>query len=1194
MLLRIAAFELRYQLRQPLVWAMAAVFFALSFVATITDALAIGGAIGSLNRNAPYVVVRMLGDLSLVGAFIVVAFVATSVLRDFERRTDELVFSRPIRPRDLLLGRFIGSMTAACLCFACSALGLFVGSLMPWLEPERIGPHDPRPYLVGLTFMAWPTLVVLGVLLFALATRVRHIVAVYVALVGVLVAYFSAAAMFGDLESQKAAALLDPFGLTAFALQTRYWTIVEKNALLPALNGELLWNRLLWLTCAGGLLFWAVGTFQYDRAVRPSKRRAVAPDPLPEAPALAWRRRHPAFASGTSWRQFIGALTFETRTIVLGVPFLLILAFGLINVLANIGYLDLMMGTPVWPVTYLILVAVRAGYSFLLNIILTFYAGEMVWRERNLRLEGIVDALPAPTWIRLLAKLGALWATVFVFIAAGMIGLAGYQLSRGFTHLEPALYLQGLLVEAMPFLLVAALALFFQVLANQKFVGYLLMVLYLIWTGVAPTLHFDHYLYRFAETPSAPYSDMNGWGHFALPLFWFNLYWAFAAGVLLCLAHALWVRGYEWRWRSRLRTARAVLHGPALVTILLLLGALAATGAFIFYNTNVLNAYVPSGEAERKQAEYERRYRQYRDVPQPRIVSVRADVDIYPRERRAAIRGVYRLANKSGAPIRALHIGLSPRLKILSFDLPSHRVVVEDRRLGYGIYELTTPLAPGQEMDFGFRIEISNPGFVNGDADNTVVANGTFFHTGQLPSLGYLDDRELGDPARRRRQGLPPGAPMAKIDDARARQNNDLARDADWLDFESTISTDADQIALAPGFLQREWTENGRRYFHYKTQAPIPKFFAFLSARYAVRRDSWHGVAIDVFYHPGHGYNVDRMVDAVRKTLEYMTENFAAYQDSQVRIAEFPRYSRNAGSFPTVIPFSESIGFIARLKNADAIDYPFYVTAHEVAHQWWGYQVLGADVQGANMLSETMAQYSALMVMRREYGADKMRRFLRYELDRYLSGRGGELVEEVPLELVEDQGYIHYSKGSLALYALQDAIGEARLNEALRGYVASVRFQPPPYTVSTELVAAVAKVTPPERRQLLDDLFASITLFDNQATSAVARQRPDGRYDVTVTAKARKLRADGKGVETEVALDDWIDIGIFGEGGERGGKGTGPLYLQKQHVTGPDVTVTAVVDKLPFRAGIDPYNILIDRTPGDNVTAIVRASPGAR
>jgi ABC-2 type transport system permease protein len=343
-----------------------------------------------------------------------------------------------------------------------------------------------------------------------------------------------------------------------------------------------------------------------------------------------------------------------------------------------------------------------------------------------------------------------------------------------------------------------------------------------------------------------------------------------------------------------------------------------------------------------------------------------------------------------------------------------------------------------------------------------------------------------------------------------------------------------------------------------------------------------------VFYHPDHEYNVGRMVDAVKKTLRYMTENFSPYQDRQVRIAEFPRYARMAGSFPSIIPFSEGIGFIARLKNEDAIDYPFYVTAHEVAHQWWGYQVLGADVQGSAMLSETMAQYSALMVMEKEYGREKMRRFLKYELDRYLSGRGGELVEEMPLELVEDQPYIHYSKGSLALYALQDSLGEARLNDALRRYIASVRFQPPPYTVSRDLIAYIAQATPTEKRRLLDDLFATITLFDNQATSAVSRSLPGGRYEVTLTAKARKLRSDGQGVETEVPLDDWIDVGIFGESASAGKKTETQLYLQKQHVIGPNVTVTAIVDGLPVRAGIDPYNILIDRAPRDNVRAVTR------
>ena len=189
------------------------------------------------------------------------------------------------------------------------------------------------------------------------------------------------------------------------------------------------------------------------------------------------------------------------------------------------------------------------------------------------------------------------------------------------------------------------------------------------------------------------------------------------------------------------------------------------------------------------------------------------------------------------------------------------------------------------------------------------------------------------------------------------------------------------------------------------------------------------------------------------------------------------------------------------------------------------------------------------------------------------------------MELVEGQPYIHYSKGSLVLYALQDAIGEARLNDALRRYIASVRFRPPPYTISRDLLAFVAEVVPPDRHRLLDDLFRSITLFENRGTTAVSRKLPDGRYEVTVTAKARKLRADGEGVETEVPLDDWIDVGVFGEAGT-GKSAPQVLYLQKHHVIGQNVTVTTTVGGRPVRAGIDPYNILIDRTPGDNVRAV--------
>src|SRR5262249_35036532 len=160
-------------------------------------------------------------------------------------------------------------------------------------------------------------------------------------------------------------------------------------------------------------------------------------------------------------------------------------------------------------------------------------------------------------------------------------------------------------------------------------------------------------------------------------------------------------------------------------------------------------------------------------------------------------------------------------------------------------------------------------------------------------------------------------------------------------------------------------------------------------------------------------YDLEQMMRGMKDALAYCSSQFGPYQHRQVRILEFPRYQTYAQSFPNTIPYSESIGFIAKVDPTDPkdIDYPYYVTAHEVAHQWWAHQVIGGNVQGATMLSETLAQYSALMVMKKTFGPEKMKRFLAYELDRYLRARGMEKKKEVPLVRVENQPYIHYQKG---------------------------------------------------------------------------------------------------------------------------------------------------------------------------------------
>jgi len=331
------------------------------------------------------------------------------------------------------------------------------------------------------------------------------------------------------------------------------------------------------------------------------------------------------------------------------------------------------------------------------------------------------------------------------------------------------------------------------------------------------------------------------------------------------------------------------------------------------------------------------------------------------------------------------------------------------------------------------------------------------------------------------------------------------------------------------------------------------------------------------------------MIYAVKKSLDYYTRNFGPYQHHQVRIVEFPRYASFAQSLPNTIPYSEAVGFIARVEKPDDVDYPFYVTAHEVAHQWWAHQVIGADAQGATFLSETMSQYSAMMVMEKEYGAASMRRFLEYELDRYLIGRSVERKREMPLELNENQTYIHYNKGSLVMYALRDYIGEARMNAAIRGFLDAEKFRGPPYPTSLELVDSLRAATPDSLKYLIKDMFETITLFELKADSAIATDAGDARYRVDLYLTSKKLRADSLGAETEVPMRDLVDIGIFARparGEKTPDKDGVSIYLAKQLIHDGAQHVVLTVPKLPSRAGIDPLHKLISRLTTENTIGV--------
>ncbi|STR18336.1 ABC-type transport system involved in multi-copper enzyme maturation, permease component [Janthinobacterium lividum] len=1179
-------FDLRYQLRQPLLWLMTVPLMAGAFLTAGSPTFRLGGGIGNVHLNAPAVIANQLGVLSMLAMFLVAVFIAGAVLRDSDAGIADLLYATPMRKRDYLGGRFLAGLAACLLVFVLVVLAMMLGSLTSAADPERLNPVTPLPYLWSFAVFIVPNVLFVAALLMLLAVAGRSMLLVYVGVLAFFVLWAASGLLAGRPALAMAAALLDPFGVRALALATRYFTSAEMNTALPPLAGLLLANRLLWSVLSLALLAATIWLFKPQRAgaARGWFRRAARAQPAPVATAAAapvLRPVTPRFGMATAWRQFWHVLRFDTMGVLKSVPFLVMLLLALANFIANVSVGGLRFDSVPYPLTRLMLVELADSLNFVLAIVVMFYSGELVWRDRQAKIADLTDALPVPGWLPLLAKCGALTAVVAVFLGAGVLAALAVQLVQGGVRPEPLLYLQGTLMNGAWFVLMALAMLALQVVVNQKYVAYALSLLLVMLKPLLAALGFEHPLYRFASLPELVYSDLNGYGGLVAGWLWFALYWTLGTLALLLVAQAFRPSGRAARWRVRWPQGVRRLRGASGWALALSLAGFAASGGWIAYNMHVLNRYQSGAQLLDARADHERRYRQYLALPQPGITSIAANVDLYPAQRSAAIRGRYRLKNRGATPLRTLYLQMDTAAQTTWQALPAHRVLVDDERHGVRIIELAQALAPGATLDLAFLVNVRQQGFTASGQPEGVQHNGSYFTIEQyFPHLGYNAAQDITDTGERRQRGL--GAPhgMPKLDDLQARYSNYWKQwgiDGDLVDFQTTISTSADQVALAPGTLERSWEKDGRRYFSYRMAQPALPFFAFQSGRWQVQRAQWQDVAIEVHHDAKHAWNTGSMIAGAQQALAYNTAHFGPYPHRHLRIAEFPLYQQYARSFPGLIPFSESLGFISDLRDPDGVDHVFYVTAHEVAHQWWGDQLIAANVQGSGMLTESLAEYSALMAVEKQFGADKVRRILRFDLDAYLAGRGREQGRELPLFRSEGQAYIEYRKGSLAFYRLRAEIGEAALNRALKAFLAQHRYRSAPYATSRDLLSFIRAETPAAQQQLLTDLFERVVLYDNRLAGASALRRADGRWDVTLQVQLAKLEADGKGRDAPRAYDEPVDLAVYAEGTPQR-----LLYRGKHRLPGGAASVTVTVDAPPGEAVLDPEQLLIERNGLDN------------
>lgn len=1186
-LFAIARFEARQRLRLLSTWIYFGLFLALALLwmaaagGAFRDAIVTFG--GRVLINAPRQIALTASFLGCFGVIVVAAVMGRSVQQDFEYEMQHFFFSAPIRKADYVLGRFLGAFVTLAVILSSIVLGAWLGTFIPGIEADRLGPNGMAAYLLPWLLTLLPNTFIFGALFFVLAALSRRMLPVYVASIVMMIGYIVAPSLARDLDYKTLAALIDPFGTTALIRLTEYWPIAERNTRLVTLEGVYLVNRLIWV--AFGLVVLLLGYWRFhttgnlDPRHKKGQQPVETPAPLSHAAvdtreAPDFERRSLAFLLGKS-------VWYNLRESSKNVYFLALAVAGALILAASSLDLGSIYGTNTLPVTYMVLDLIRDVFELYMLVVTTLFAGEMVWREREARMSQMLDAMPAPTWLPLAGKtLALVGLQALLLVMAMLVGML-IQLFKGYFGLEPGLYLRFLFTVLLPhYALLAVAAIAMQVVVNNRYLAYFILIALYLVAGTARGFGFDHPMLVYGTTPSFSYSAMNGFGHYLPREYLFQLYWGGMALMLMVAARVLWARGVDTGWRERLRLARRNLSRPVLAGFGAGLLVFAGTGALLAYELHA-GGYQTSAQQERARADYELRYRRFARLPQPRITDVNLQVDIRPGTRALFVKGFYQLENRSQGPIQDIVLYQQRGAELSARFSQAARQVAADPDLGFYRYRLVQPLAPGARMALEFHLKYAPGGLLGLGRDTPVVGNGSFFTNEVMPRIGYQPAVELQDDRDRKRRGLPPKDPMAAREDLAARANNGVGVDADWINFDAVVSTSPDQVAIAPGTLEKEWMHGGSRYFHYRMDKPILNFYAFQSARYEVRHDRWQDVTIDVFYHPGHEVNVERMIRGAQAGLDYASRRFGPYQFNALRIVEFPRYARYAQAFPGTIPFSESMGFIARIDEDSPkdIDYPFYVSAHEAAHQWWGHQLVGADTRGSTVLSESLSEYTALMVMKRAVGGQKMRRFLRYNLDAYLRGRATERRKELPLAQNENQDYVHYRKGSLALYLLADLLGEDSVNGVLRGLLKEHGFKGAPYPTVLALVDGLRAVTPPDKAYLIDDLFEHIVLYENRTDRATMRQRPDGKFEVTIKAYAGKVRAGELGDEKPAPLKDYIEFGVDDRNGN-------PLARERRLVDRASQTVTLVVGTRPARAGIDPDNKLIDRKPTDNMLPV--------
>ncbi len=1131
------AFEMRYQ-GWRVTFLVTVVLLALLPVTTV--ATKFGPPADAV--NGAFIVTETMALFSLLSVFALPMLCVHAALRDDEHGMRALIESRPVSRTTVLAVRYAGVVILLLTALAISTIVLAVLPLVIPLPADRLVAFSPDPYLRAFLWLVLPNALWCSALLFAVAAASRSTLATFVASIGIYAGYIVTALMVDSPlmagtrpptpELLARAALLDPFGLSAFFEQTRYLMPLDRQARALTLSGHVLQNRLMALAITALCLapFVRLDRRMARAAAAPRRRwfsRAAVATAATEATAIAPQRGAATttatapivdVASFGAWRAAAGAVVaLESRLLLRSWPLLALLAMWIpvIAIEADGQLKSGDYGTRVLASTAQLADAVPIALRLLGALCVLYFGADVFSRERLLKFDGIRDATPVRGTALLAGKLVALMAVPLVLALTGYGTTVVMHLIAGGLSIEWDVLAAHVATSMLPLVILVGVAAALQVLIGNRWVAMLIGLAMLIIAeegeSLGTAIGLEHPLWRFGSAPSLIWSDLSGYGNTLVSWLAYQGTWLLGTLVLLGLAAALWPRGEVLPFLQRVRRAPQLIRqglAPRARMALLAGGVLyAAVLAGMTWQTTVHTPFVRSHDALARRVAYERTYRRLVGVPQPVFTHVALHVKLMPAQARADVHARLHLVNTTNAPVDSLwlvfptdlsHVvvgsaadaAVAPLVEALSPDLAqrsartSITLVRVDSMHAVHLLALGAPLAPGDSLPLSMTATVDRGGIrVDGNAID-VSANGTFLHSSDLlPRLGYSVGRELRDSTERIKQGLTQPASLilqpASAEDALRAQVEMHGQSPAWFTADVRIVTDADQVAQGPGALidsARTATESS---WHYRTTRPTSAAMAISSGRYDVQRTTVQtargATPVEVWYNPRHAQPASRLLTIASTSLTQLEREFGPYPHDVLRIIEVQSGFRfGAYALPGSIYLTETRGMLTDARSTD-VDLLLRRIGHEVAHQWWGHGVNPLDTEGRLLLVETTAKYAEQVLLEQAQGQDRLTDMLAFDHDRYLNSRSAT---EATLLTMYEEPELYYRKGTLAMHSLRHTLGDSVVRDILRNVIATQSG--PRGTASAQQLHRLlrAAATTPTAQQAVDEWLTDRVIYD--------------------------------------------------------------------------------------------------------------------